>query len=247
MFDFGDGKLEKLKIVPCDEKDYSDFDPEGGETFTALVNPDTVNEKYLITYKEVAITGSVSAELKFDKITPQTYSIDLIFDSTGILQDDGSLGTNLFSTDETMPVPEQIAEFKNVVMDYSGTIHQPRYCVILWGPTDGDELFKGRLTSLDISYTLFHTDGTPIRAKVKAAFKAHMTKEDQEADKQNNSPDLTHVRVVKDGDTLPLMTHKIYGDPKYFLEVARVNQLTNFRKLKVGSQIVFPPLDKSEA
>ncbi|NOR75025.1 MAG: LysM peptidoglycan-binding domain-containing protein, partial [Draconibacterium sp.] len=60
----------------------------------------------------------------------------------------------------------------------------------------------------------------------------------------NSSPDLTHVIIVKEGDTLPLMAFSIYGDPKYYLEVAKANSITNFRKLKVGQQIFFPPINK---
>ena len=64
------------------------------------------------------------------------------------------------------------------------------------------------------------------------------------AREKKSSPDLTHERVVKEGDNLPLMTYRIYGDPKYYLEVARVNGLTNFRKLTPGQKIVFPPIEK---
>jgi nucleoid-associated protein YgaU len=60
------------------------------------------------------------------------------------------------------------------------------------------------------------------------------------------SPDLTHVRVVEEGDTLPLMAKRIYGDSKYYLEVARVNRITSFRKLKTGQRIFFPPIQKPE-
>lgn len=40
------------------------------------------------------------------------------------------------------------------------------------------------------------------------------------------------------------MTKRIYGDSKYYLEVARVNKLTTFRKLKTGQQLIFPPIQK---
>jgi nucleoid-associated protein YgaU len=65
------------------------------------------------------------------------------------------------------------------------------------------------------------------------------------AEEGKNSPDLTHYRQVKQGDTLPLMVFNIYKDPKYYLEIARVNGLTNFRKLLTGQNIIFPPLEKS--
>ncbi|MFC0182645.1 hypothetical protein ACFFJX_08770 [Pseudarcicella hirudinis] len=40
------------------------------------------------------------------------------------------------------------------------------------------------------------------------------------------------------------MSYKIYEDPRYYLQVARANGLTNFRKLQAGSKIYFPPFDR---
>jgi nucleoid-associated protein YgaU len=54
---------------------------------------------------------------------------------------------------------------------------------------------------------------------------------------------MTHVRLVKEGDTLPALTREIYGDYRYYLEVARVNQLDDFRSLEPGTRLFFPPLD----
>ena len=54
------------------------------------------------------------------------------------------------------------------------------------------------------------------------------------------------MRTVKAGDTLPLMCYRIYGDPKYYLDVAEVNHLGNFRVLIPGSALVFPPIEKSK-
>ena len=55
-------------------------------------------------------------------------------------------------------------------------------------------------------------------------------------------PDLTRLRDVRDGDTLPLLVNDIYGKPELYLEVARANRLFNFRKLKAASRLSFPPL-----
>jgi nucleoid-associated protein YgaU len=59
-----------------------------------------------------------------------------------------------------------------------------------------------------------------------------------------SSPDLTHLRDVREGDTLPLLAQEIYGNPHLYLEVARVNRLVNFRRLRPASRLSFPPLDK---
>ncbi|MEM7380400.1 MAG: LysM peptidoglycan-binding domain-containing protein, partial [Bacteroidota bacterium] len=96
-----------------------------------------------------------------------------------------------------------------------------------------------------IEYKLFNKEGKPLRATLKCEFREF--KEDEQRVKEENkqSPDLSHVRIAEAGDSLPLMCFKIYGDPKYYLEVARANELTHFRKLKQGQRLLFPPLDKT--
>ena len=48
---------------------------------------------------------------------------------------------------------------------------------------------------------------------------------------QDQSPDLTHVRMVKAGDTLPGFCEQIYGDPRLYLKVAAANGLDPRRAL----------------
>ena len=57
------------------------------------------------------------------------------------------------------------------------------------------------------------------------------------------SPDVTHVRLVKSGDTLPLLCLEIYGSSAYYLRVAADNGLDDFRNLVPGQRLYFAPLD----
>lgn len=91
---------------------------------------------------------------------------------------------------------------------------------------------------------MFSPQGLPLRAVLKTTFKEYTEDTKRNALENKSSPDLTHVRTVKEGDTLPLMTQRIYGDAKYYLEIAKINGLTNFRKLEPGSELVFPPIEK---
>ena len=135
---------------------------------------------------------------------------------------------------------DQIDTFKAIVFDYSGDLHKPYYLMVKWGAL----IFKGTLVDLSIEYKLFAADGTPLRAVAKLKIKGNIDEDLRVAKENNKSPDLTHYRRVISGDTLPLMTYRIYGDSKYYLEVARVNKINNFRKLEVGQELFFPPLEK---
>ena len=218
-------KLEKMKIIA-----YADASraKELGRT-EVLINPDAYTLDYKIKVTSDQPTGNSAAQLKYNYSPPTELSFEFLFDSTGII--DGH---------KREDVTAQIQSLKDLLMKYKGEDHQPPYIVLAWGNEDG--LFKGRMVSLSINYKLFSPNGKPLRAVAKATFKESLDDEVRAAQEKRNSPDLTHLRTVMAGDTLPMMCKRIYGDPKYYLQVARANQLGNFRHLKPGMELVFPPI-----
>jgi len=50
------------------------------------------------------------------------------------------------------------------------------------------------------------------------------------------------IHIVKDGETLPDICQKIYGDSNYYIQIAKYNNLKKFRNLKDGDQLIFPPI-----
>jgi nucleoid-associated protein YgaU len=69
-----------------------------------------------------------------------------------------------------------------------------------------------------------------------------MSKEEESLKANRSSPDLSHTVEVQAGDTLPLLCHRIYKDAAYYPEVARANNIVDFRTLKPGLRLHFPPL-----
>ena len=103
-------------------------------------------------------------------------------------------------------------------------------------------IFFGRLESMATQYTLFKPSGDPLRAKVDLGFTGFMSTKEAELVSNRSSPDLSHRIEVRQGDTLPLLCSRIYGDPLYYLDVARFNGLSDFRRLTPGAKLHFPPL-----
>jgi hypothetical protein len=62
------------------------------------------------------------------------------------------------------------------------------------------------------------------------------------AEQSRQSPDVSHQIEIKEGDTIMSLCEEIYGDSKYYIEVARINGLKSIRNLKLGSLLYFPPL-----
>lgn len=234
------GELIKLQIKAFSDERFSEEISEG--EFRTLLNPESYKFKYKIEQNDDQASGTSSSAPRFNKVLPEDLDLEFVFDRTGVITDYGAPGNSDDKTfkDEGGGIIDDIEQFKRVVFDYNGDEHQPNYLIISWGTL----LFKGTLSQMDITFKLFKPDGTPLRATVRAKFKGFIEDNLRVALENNSSPDLTHVRFVKEGDTLPLMTHRIYGDSKYYLEVAKANKITNFRKLSVGQSILFPPLQK---
>lgn len=205
---------------------------EKAGSFSLPVNPEQWAQKFQVKYDAKVAPGGQGVEEKFMSSGPEELKLDFLFDGTDTIYGYTHLGKS---------VPQQIQEFKEIVYNLSGEIHQPRFLKVMGLGVS----FPCILTDLQLTYTLFKQDGTPLRAKASATFLNFKEVNRRVAEEGKNSPDLTHIRQVKEGDTLPLMVFNIYKKPKYYLEVAKVNGLTNFRKLATGQDIIFPPLDKN--
>ena len=208
---------------------YSDntFSTQTGYPFTVYINPAEYSHKYEIRYNDVNAQGSSGNSPGFNRMGHETVSFRLYFDGTGVV-----------ASAPLKTVKEQIEKFRGVVFSYNGQIHSPNYLKLSWGTL----LFKCRLVNLDIRYTLFQSDGTPLRAYAEVRFASYTAPAELAKRARRSSPDVSHVVSVKTGDTLPLMCYRIYGSSTPYLEVARINGLSAFRHLTPGTTLLFPPL-----
>ncbi len=225
------GELKKLKITAFRDNKFTQMVGDG--VFSSLLNPEKYAFKYKVEYNQTQGQGTSSTQPKYVRTDPEDLDLEFLFDRTGIIKGN--------SDDLSLGIVADIDRFKRIVFDYNGDEHKPNYLMIGWGTL----LFKGILTEMTVEYKLFTPEGVPLRAVVRTSFKGVIDDKLRVARENNNSPDLTHLRIVKQGDTLPLMAFKIYGDSKYYLQVAAANNLTDFRRLKPGQQIMFPPIEKT--
>jgi len=216
-----EGSLEKLKIIAYKDEN---FGSQIGE-YPVQVNPEKYTHDHKTSFTNKKSTETSGVTTKYVAISPEAVKFDLYFDVTGVI---GGITS----------IADAIQQFKDLVYTYNGSIHSPNYLKLLWGSL----IFKCRLTSLNIEYTLFKPSGIPLRAKAGVSFEEYISPEELARRANKSSPDLSHVRLIRAGDTLPLLCHNIYGDSKYYLQVAHVNGLTDFRNLQVGTRIEFPPL-----
>ena len=232
--DFSNTKL----LIEAFEK--VDFGGSPAFTYEVMVNPEGYKLATKVEYDDKQGKGNWSTNQKFKIVKPSELTLKFTLDGTGLTGFTPDTGGGTASSG-TGDVQKSIDYMMKVVRDPSGSTHRPHFCRICWA----DLVFKGVFLTGDFDYTYFHRSGRPLRAVVTLSFNGTIDDEARVAKEKKSSPDVTHIHTVRKGETLPYLSHKVYGNPKYYLEVAKINELGNYRKLEPGQQLIFPPLAKN--
>lgn len=223
-------KLEKLTITAYKDDKRTE---KVGAPFKAMFNPESFGEKYSTKLIKKPSLNPSTQTVTYGYTPPPVLSLKLLLDGTG----SSELGLGAL-TGNSLSVSDRIKQFLSIASDINGELHQPNYLDVTWGKL----IFPCRLQSLDINYTLFNPDGTPLRAELNVSFLFDQNAKKRQSIAGLSSPDLTHSRIVKEGDTLPLLSKEIYGTSNHYLWIAQQNQLDDFRNLTAGQRLFFPPL-----
>ncbi|MBQ4818582.1 hypothetical protein [Aquimarina sp. MMG016] len=245
------GQLAKITIEAFDNENFaasskSDITPN---PIYLPINPESFTQNFKVEFNQEQGQGNQSTDSRYSGTKPEELKLDFIFDGTNSIQGYNSKLDKNFVRDQTfeespLSVKEQLKIFMNTVYDMNGDIHKPHFLKVKWG--DGFK-FQCILSNLDLNYTLFQSNGEPLRVKASATFLNYIAQEERVARERKSSPDLTHARQVKAGDRLDNMVYDIYNNSKYITQVAKANGLTSFRKITPGRELVFPPIDKTSS
>jgi len=214
----------KLTILPVSELDPIPI--PAGPPYVAMFNPENWQTQSNLEYYQKRKPGNDGVEQGFHLVSAPTLSFDLLIDGTG-------------ASGESREVLADVLLLREVVL-FNGLKHRPNLLLIIWGT----QIFKGVLTSMNVKYTLFRANGIPLRATITLSFVEQKSALQILRLMNLGSADLTHTRVTKKNDRLDLICQYIYQDSRHYIEVARANNLTTFRKLPEGIELVYPPVEK---
>ena len=199
------------------------------ETYEELpvqYNPPDYNLTKGAQIAEIAIPGLDSPLLQFIRGTNEKITLKLFFDTT----------------DDRSDVREKTKSFYNLAKMDPETHAVPR-CWITWGDAGmikGDYSdFIGIAENVSQNFTLFDSDGIPLRAELEVTFREYKTLEEQ----LQKPKSYTRVRVAQRGDTLSSIAAEEYQDPNEWRTLAEKNTINNPRKLTPGTIIEIPPLE----
>lgn len=234
----GKMKLQKLTVKAYSDRKRGVLDHIG--SFEAMYNPASFSQKYEITYSGDLHQSfnSTGKEVKYQRSKPGELNIKLILDETRVET------YGLLQLKPSKSVSDRVKSFIDLTFRMNGDIHEPNFLLVEWGgKEDGGLIYSCRLESVNVSYTAFNRDGSPLRAELDVTFIGDKEATRRMKEEKKSSPDLTHERVVKSGDTLPLLCKEIYGTSRHYLRVAAANNLDNFRALTPGQTLYFPPIE----
>ncbi len=219
------GSLVKLKIYA-----YSDasFSSAVGQPFEANINPESYTHNHSVEFSNTkSLAEGEGNAPKFNSVGLETVDFTIYLDGTGI-------------AGKKKSVKGQITNLKKVVYQYNGKSHRTNYIKLSWG----NLLFYCNLTKLSINYTMFSPNGDPLRAKADLSFSGFTNSKLMAAQANKQSPDMSHLKKMGISDSIPLYCNEIYEAPELYIEIAKVNDLDTFRKVKTGHTLMFPQLNK---
>jgi hypothetical protein len=186
-----------------------------------LFNPTDYGIAHAANYAAMEVPGLSSPIYQFVRGEADVLSVELFLDRTSERQD----------------VEDALKELRQFVR-IDGNLHHPPVCRFDWGQVS----FTGIVTSLRDRYVLFAEDGRVVRARVSLTLKTYRSAEVQLRELKRSSPDRTHRRVLREGETLSTIAGDVYGDPRLWRVIAEANGIDQPRLVPPGTPLVIPAL-----
>ena len=195
----------------------------GEPPLTVLFNPAEYSHDISNNFQETALPGLGNPIVQFVNGQSQSLTMELLFDTwTNGGREDVSVLTKKFAK----------------TLEIDADLHAPPPVEFRWGSFH----FRAVVESLSQRFTMFSSDGKPVRALLNVTFKQYRPLSEQLEDPRRNSADKTKRRVLIAGDTLWAMAAREYGHVREWRRIARKNRVENPRRLRPGHVLVLPPL-----
>jgi hypothetical protein len=193
----------------------------GGETITAMFNPEEYSLSKDNNFAVVPVPGLGSPLLQFVNGNSQTLAMELFFDTY----------------EEHTDVREETDKIANLLV-LDSDLHAPPVLKVSWATLQ----FRCVLARLVQKFILFFDDGRPARARLTVTFNEFVDPE--RAAKQANlqTADFSKVHIVVQGETLSGIAGKLYNDPRQWRPIAIANGIDDPRALTPGSMLQVPSL-----
>ena len=189
-----------------------------GDRIQVMFNPE---EGYSLdsgnTFAEIGIPGLGTPPIQYVRGNSRSLRMELFFDT----QEAGI---------DVRTRTRQITS----LLDQDIETQAPPILLFSWGGFN----FKCVLESVEQRFTIFLSDGTPVRANLTVSFKEYETVDIEI--RQGSFIGPPSIRNVVEGETLSQIAGTFLGDSTAWREIAELNDIDNPLKLPPGSQLILP-------
>lgn len=212
------------------------------ETFSVQFNPAEYNISESVNYAEKSIPGTAGPITQFVSGASASLSLSLTFDTfdtpaSGVRESQANTELTRQKAHKPTDVSHLTRRLANLVA-IDGSLHRPPMVTFSWGSLS----FKGVVTDLKQTFTMFLPSGMPVRARVELTLKSVTDLAEEKRKRPFESPDRTKYRTVHQGEQLWNFAAQEYGDPELWRVIARENGLMNPLDLEPGQVIKLPAL-----
>jgi hypothetical protein len=184
------------------------------------------------SFSEISIPGLESPYLEYLKGNASTISLEVFYDTYEEYDSQG----------RSVDVRKYTNQLSNL-MNIDPEIHGPPRLLFIWG-ISSEEPFSCVLEKVTKKFTMFNSDGIPVRARLNITLKEKkFGLNDRERKLQ--SADRTKYYMVKQGDSLWSISYKEYRNPGLWRPIADINDINDPKKLESGTELIIPPLEKT--
>ena len=139
----------------------------------------------------------------------------------------------------------KLAQLLVVTTDDKNNGKRPPTVELSWGKAQANVgfPFKCVLENLKQQFTLFTSEGTPVRAKVSVTFKEYELPKEEQQREPRRSSFPAQAYTVRAGDTLSGIAASLWKDPLKWRLLAQTNEIRNPRILQPGQALNVPEIE----
>jgi hypothetical protein len=229
------GELEKAQLIPVDPGEgHAPINRGGLGPVELMFNPAKIKWTNFVRWTRRPDPGSDAASKTFGSSEGRKLSLNNIWFDTFETRENvrqryidaiEALGQRDHQGDHAAPMIKFVwGNFTNVVKEYN----LPLFV----------------LESLDVEYTMFLNDGTPVRANVSLTLREARSADEQQGLNPNQSPDHAKLVTLRRGETLQTIAHLEYNDPREWRRIADANNIDDPMNVPAGARLLIPPILK---
>jgi hypothetical protein len=199
---------------------------QDGEPFIALFNPEEYTLNQDNNFAVQGIPGLSGPVVQFVHGNLRTLEMELLFDTW----DTPAL--------PKLDVRKAFTDRFVKLMEIDPDLHAPPLLIVSWTSLQ----FRCVLARVNQKFTMFDTDGKPVRARLTCTFNEVIDPEQEALAIPRGTADFSKAHVVTLGENLNTIANRFYDDPQKWRPIAIANGIDDPRAISPGQSLLIPSL-----